>query len=99
MKQVYLVMAEDSYSGPRVVGVVSTKAKAVAFADACNEYQTRKPKPPETTEDTPENDKLHQKYWNKFTRWQKKHPAGPSSAYDGYQFSYSAWQVDKHEWR
>lgn len=77
MKTIYLVMAGDQLDPVR--GFV-TQPSAKAFAEKCRAHTERRPPPPEVIEDTPENDALHNAWWDKLKRWQKRHPAGVAHA-------------------
>lgn len=74
--QVYLVMASADYEGSTPVQAFMEEADAKEFVAQCAVHYRKKPKPPATIEDTPENDAEHEAHQEKWRRWAKRHPAG-----------------------
>jgi hypothetical protein len=73
---IYLAMASTSYEGSTPIRAFKAKEDAVAFVEKCRAHHCKAPQPPYETVDTPENDELHEKWWDKLQRWRKRHPAG-----------------------
>ena len=78
---VYVVMSCVEYEGSSVLRGFYTEREAEAFAQACRDYDTTKPRCPGMN--APESD--WDAYWPSEKAWAAAHPAGESGSYaDGY---------------
>lgn len=78
---IYLVMADVSYEGSTPVRAFYDKQGAENFQQKCYAHRSKAPdKPNEPPCDTPENDALYERFFQKSQRWAKRHPAGEENA-------------------
>lgn len=83
----YVVEACNDYAPGSVVRVFLDPDKAKEFVAQCRAYAQKRPQAPEIA-DTPENDRLHEKWWAAYNRWMKRHPAGEYAATaDGFDIA------------
>ena len=79
MSTVFLVMGNNDYEPGGPIHAFAEKALADQFVAKWKQHQQRKPEPPEVIEDTPENDALHDRWWQRLERWHARCPGGSSA--------------------
>jgi hypothetical protein len=80
-EQIYLVIADTSYEGSSPICAFDDESDAKVFQQKCYAYHLTVPHAPsEPICDTPENDKLYEKFFAKKQRWSNRHPAGANNS-------------------
>ena len=84
--KMHLVIGNTDYEGFTTIRAFKSKARAKALCDRCVLHEAKKPEPPGTIENTPENDAEFEAWDLKLKRWAKRHPAGAHHALSRYSY-------------